>query len=33
MARRIAALLLLEPTLDENYNAVKQNAYACPASA
>jgi hypothetical protein len=33
MARRIAAILLLEPALDENYNSVKQNAYAWPASA
>jgi hypothetical protein len=33
MARRITALLLLEPDLDENYNSVKQNAYAWPASA
>ena len=33
MARRIAALLLLEPVLDENYNSVKQNAYAWPVSA
>ena len=32
MARRIAALLLLEPALDENYNSVKQNAYAWPTS-
>jgi hypothetical protein len=30
MARRIAALLLLEPALDENYQSVKQNAYAGP---
>ena len=33
MTRRIAALLLLEPALDENYNSVKQNAYAWPQSA
>lgn len=33
MFRRIAALLLLEPALDENYESVKQNAYAWPASA
>jgi hypothetical protein len=33
MARRIAALLLLEPALDENYNSIKQNAYAWPVSA
>jgi hypothetical protein len=31
-ARRIAALLLLEPALDENYNSARQNAYAWPAS-
>lgn len=28
MARRIAALLLLEPALDENYHSVKQHTYA-----
>ena len=33
MTRRIAALLLLEPALDENYAAARQNAYAWPASA
>jgi hypothetical protein len=33
MTRRIAALLLLESALDENYNSVKQTAYAWPASA
>jgi hypothetical protein len=33
MTRRIAALLLLEPALDENYAAIKQNTYAWPASA
>ena len=33
MARRIAALLLLEPALDANYDSIKQNAYAFPASA
>jgi hypothetical protein len=27
MARRIAAILLLEPALDENYRAVKANCY------
>jgi hypothetical protein len=27
MARRIAAILLLEPALDANYRAVKQHAY------
>lgn len=31
MFRRIAALLLLEPALDENYASVKQNAYVWPA--
>jgi hypothetical protein len=30
MARRIAAILLLEPTLDANYEAVKQNTYPWP---
>ncbi|MET0650428.1 MAG: type ISP restriction/modification enzyme [Pyrinomonadaceae bacterium] len=33
MVRRIAALLLLEPALDENYDSAKRNAYAWPASA
>lgn len=33
MARRIAAILLLELELDANYQAVKQSAYAWPASA
>jgi hypothetical protein len=33
MARRIAALLLLEPALDENYDSIKRSAYAWPASA
>jgi hypothetical protein len=28
MARRIAAILLLEPELDANYAAVKGSAYA-----
>jgi hypothetical protein len=32
MARRIAALLLLEPALDANYATVKQSTYAWPAS-
>ena len=27
MTRRIAALLLLEPALDENYRSVKRDAY------
>ncbi len=31
MARRIAAILLLEPALDANYEAVKQNTYQWPA--
>jgi hypothetical protein len=30
MFRRIAALLLLEPDLDENYESAKQNAYPWP---
>ncbi len=30
MARRIAAILLLEPELDANYQAVKQSTYAWP---
>jgi hypothetical protein len=30
MARRIAAILLLEPALDANYEAVKQSTYAWP---
>jgi hypothetical protein len=33
MARRIAALLLLRPTLDSNYQAVKAAAYPWPAKA
>jgi len=33
MARRIAAVLLLEPALDANYKAVKKAAYAWPASS
>jgi hypothetical protein len=28
MARRIAAILLLEPQLDENYRLVKESAYS-----
>lgn len=32
MARRIAAILLLEPTLDENYRAIKSSTYAWPSS-
>ncbi len=31
MARRIATILLLEPELDANYQAIKQSAYAWPA--
>jgi hypothetical protein len=27
MTRRVAALLLLEPPLDENYQSVKRDAY------
>jgi hypothetical protein len=33
MTRRVAALRLLEPALDENYGSVKADAYAWPASA
>ncbi len=33
MARRIAALRLLEPALDANYHAVKENTYAWPPDA
>ncbi|MGB9486654.1 MAG: type ISP restriction/modification enzyme, partial [Terriglobia bacterium] len=32
MARRIAAILLLEPALDENYRAVKAHYYEWPKS-
>ncbi len=31
IARRIAAILLLEPALDANYEAVKQSSYEWPA--
>jgi hypothetical protein len=31
MARRIAALILLEPALDENYQAIKESAYSWKA--
>ena len=31
MARRIAAILLLEPALNANYEAVKQNTYPWPS--
>ena len=30
MAQRIAAILLLEPALDENYRAVKEHTYPWP---
>lgn len=30
MARRVAAILLLEPSLDANYRAVREDAYAWP---
>jgi hypothetical protein len=33
MARRIAAILLLEPALDDNYRAVKAHTYAWPKNA
>jgi Type ISP C-terminal specificity domain/N-6 DNA Methylase len=33
MIRRIAALLLLEPALDENYRLVTQNTYSWPSAA
>ena len=33
MARRIAAILLLEPTLDMNYEAIKSAAYSWPAKS
>ena len=32
MARRIAAILLLEPALDENYQQVKSSTYAWPSA-
>lgn len=31
IARRITAILLLEPALDANYEAVKQSTYEWPA--
>jgi hypothetical protein len=31
-ARRIAAIILMEPALDANYEAVKQSTYAWPAA-
>ncbi|MGB9180174.1 MAG: hypothetical protein WCB68_13160 [Pyrinomonadaceae bacterium] len=33
MARRITALILLEPALDENYQSIKESAYAWPAAS
>ena len=33
MTRRIAAILLLQPKLDENYHKVKASAYDWPAGA
>jgi len=33
MARRIAAILLLEPALDENYRAIKAHTYEWPRKA
>jgi hypothetical protein len=33
MARRLAAIVLLQPALDENYRRVKGAAYAWPAQA
>jgi hypothetical protein len=33
MARRIAAILLLEPAQDENYRAVKAHTYEWPKKA
>jgi len=32
LARRIAAILLMEPELDANYEAVRQASYAWPAA-
>jgi len=32
-ARRIAAILLMEPELDANYNAVKENTYPWPGGS
>ena len=32
MARRIAAIVLLQPALDANYQAVKASPYAWPAA-
>ena len=33
MARRLAALILVQPALDENYKSVKASAYAWPKPA
>jgi hypothetical protein len=33
MARRLAAIVLLQPALDENYKRVAANAYAWPGPA
>jgi hypothetical protein len=33
IARRIAAIILMEPELDANYQAVKQSSYAWPAAS
>ena len=33
MARRIAAIILLQPVLDENYYRCKENAYKWPSTA
>lgn len=33
MARRIAAILLLQPKLDANYQAVKETTYVWPSNA
>jgi len=33
MARRIAAIVLLGPNLDDNYRAVKANTYPFPTTA
>jgi hypothetical protein len=32
IARRIAAIILMEPALDANYEAVRQSTYAWPAA-
>lgn len=33
IARRIAAIILMEPTLDENYEATKKSPYRWPVEA